>query len=222
MLVRTTRVLCATALAVSSLVGLGATDAFAVGGCTARASLPARVYVDRLHVVFSAPVITDCVNYLASAYLTKTSGDLDFLVYDDQNPTESIGFESYNTPGTYSTVGTGDYFADNGPLTWISTSTTIKNTTWSYVASSRQGAAVYVNTLVKQYSGPDSGIVRGAGRVSYLQRYINGAWQNMLARTANSTGQWTVGFVQPKVYQYRIVTTESTTAWNGSSGSTFR
>lgn len=97
---------------------------------------------------------------------------------------------------------------------------TLKYTTWAYVASSRSGSAVYVNALVKNDS--TNGIVRSAGRSVYLQRYLNGAWQTMLMRTTNSTGQFTVGFIQPKVFQYRLIVTATNSAYGGRSGSTFR
>jgi len=92
--------------------------------------------------------------------------------------------------------------------------------TWAYVASSRSGSAVYVNALVK--SDSMNGLVRSAGRSVYLQRYLNGAWQNMLIRTTNSTGQFTVGFMQPHVFQYRLIVTATSSASGGRSGSTFR
>jgi hypothetical protein len=60
------------------------------------------------------------------------------------------------------------------------------------------------------------------GRVSYLQRYNAGAWQNVLSRTSNSTGRWTVGFIQAKVFQYRIVTPATPRARGAASVSTFR
>ena len=96
----------------------------------------------------------------------------------------------------------------------------VKYATWAYVASSRAGSAVYINALIKNYSAND--LVRGGGRSVYLQRYLNGTWQTMLMRTANPTGQFTVGFIQPKVYQYRLMVTETSSAWAGRSGSTFR
>jgi len=67
-----------------------------------------------------------------------------------------------------------------------------------------------------------NGLVRSAGRSVYLQRYLNGAWQTMLIRTTNSTGQFTVGFMQPHVFQYRLIVTATSSASGGRSGSTFR
>lgn len=66
------------------------------------------------------------------------------------------------------------------------------------------------------------GVLSPGGRQVYLQRYINGAWQNMVVRTTNSAGKITLGFIQTKVYQYRLVTKETSTAWSGTSASTFR
>jgi len=96
-----------------------------------------------------------------------------------------------------------------------------KYTTSTYIASSRVRTAVYINSLVHQYSA-STGVISGAGRVSYLQRYNAGAWQNVLARTSNSAGVWTVGFIQAKVFQYRIVTPATALAGGATSASTFR
>jgi hypothetical protein len=43
-----------------------------------------------------------------------------------------------------------------------------------------------------------------------------------LKRTSNSAGHWTAGFIQTKVYQYRIVTPATAWAGGASSASTFR
>lgn len=224
MLARTTRVLCTAALALTSLVGLGTSDALAAGNCSAWARLPARVAIDRPDVLVTAPIVTNCTNYFASAYLTGAAGTLDYLIYSDTTPTETIDFYApLYRPGTYSTVFDSG-FSDGGVsgVTWTPTSMTYKYATWDYIASSRAGRAVYINTLIHQYSSSFNGVASGAGRVSYLQRYNAGTWQNLLARTSNSTGRWTVGFIQTKVYQYRIVTLETGTAWGTHSASTFR
>jgi GH25 family lysozyme M1 (1,4-beta-N-acetylmuramidase) len=97
---------------------------------------------------------------------------------------------------------------------------TLKYTSWAYVASSRSSSAVYVNALVS--SDSPYGVVRSPGRSVYLQRYLNGAWQNLLMRTTNLTGVFTVGFIQPKVFQYRLVVTATSSAYGANSGSTFR
>lgn len=74
----------------------------------------------------------------------------------------------------------------------------------AYIAGSRKGSAVYVNGLVKQWNR-SAQLVRGAHRLVYLERLINGVWQNMLSRTADSAGQLAVGFVQSKAYNYRLL-----------------
>jgi hypothetical protein len=224
MLTRTTRVLCTAALAMTSLVGLGTSDALAAGSCSAWARLPAQVAIDRSDVLVTAPVVTNCTNYSAAAYLNGPSGNLAFLWYMDSSPTQTIDFSaSFDKVGTYSTVFDNGY-SDNGTggVNWTPTSMTFKYGTWSYIASSRVGTAVYINTQVQQYTNTYAGVISPAGRISYLQRYIGGTWQNMIALTSNSTGRWTAGFIQTKVYQYRILTHENGTALSATSASTFR
>lgn len=95
-----------------------------------------------------------------------------------------------------------------------------KYPTYAYIASSRSGAAVYVHALVKQQTA--SGLARSASRLVYLQRYLNGAWQNMLSRTTSSTGQFTVGFIQTHAYEYRLYVVANTTAAAAYSAITIR
>jgi hypothetical protein len=61
-----------------------------------------------------------------------------------------------------------------------------------------------------------------AGRVVFLQRYILGAWQNMVGLTTNSAGRITISFMRPTICQYRLVAAETSTAWGRHSASTFR
>jgi uncharacterized protein YkwD len=90
------------------------------------------------------------------------------------------------------------------------------------VASSRGGQAVYINGLLK-LSGPTTGLmVRPSGRAVYLQRYLNGGWQNMLLRTTDAYGRLAVGFIQTRVFQYRIVVPATSNASRAASASTFR
>jgi hypothetical protein len=100
------------------------------------------------------------------------------------------------------------------------TSSTAPATTTAYIASSRQGSAVYINALVKQQSG--STITRSAGRTVYLQRLLNGSWQNMLSRPTDSAGQFTVGFVQGAVFTYRLYVLPSGNATAAYSATTTR
>ena len=100
-----------------------------------------------------------------------------------------------------------------------STAFAAKYATLVYSASSRSGSAVYVNGLVHQWSV--HGSINPNGISVWLQRYIGGGWQTMLARTA-ATGHVSVGFVQTTVYQYRWVVLETATAWSGTSAVTIR
>jgi hypothetical protein len=92
--------------------------------------------------------------------------------------------------------------------------------TTAYVASSRQSTAVYINGLIKQQAG--STITRSASRTVYLQRFISGGWQNMLARTSDSNGQLAVGFIQTHSYGYRLYVIVSPTATAATSATTSR
>ncbi len=73
------------------------------------------------------------------------------------------------------------------------------------------GTAVYINGLIKQ-AIPTGALARGAHRIVYLQRYVSGHWQNMLARTTDSIGQLAVGFIQPRPQIYRLVVLRTSTA----------
>jgi hypothetical protein len=134
--------------------------------------------------------------------------------------TATIAFNYSSSPGTYSVFPDSGWDSSGRDLSLNTTSMVIKYATWTYTASSRSGSAVYINGLVHQWAS--YGMTSPGGRQVYVQRYTGGAWQNIAVRTTNSTGSMTIGFVQTKVYQYRLVTKESTTAWSGTSASTFR
>jgi serine protease len=110
--------------------------------------------------------------------------------------------------------------AGTSPASLPSAGTIFKYATWAYVASTRSGTAVYINGLIHQATR--TGVTNAPGRAVFLQRYIGGAWQNMVVRTTNSVGRISIGFIQPTVYQYRLVVTAASTAWGAQSGSTFR
>jgi hypothetical protein len=92
--------------------------------------------------------------------------------------------------------------------------------TAAYIASSRTGSAVYINGLIKQAIG--GGWTRSANRTVYLQRYLDGHWQTLLARTTDARGQITVGFVQSRTLPYRLYVAASTTAHAATSASSAR
>jgi hypothetical protein len=71
-----------------------------------------------------------------------------------------------------------------------------------YIAGSRVGRAVYVNGLIKHWNAAGQ-LVRCARCQVYLQRFLNGSWQYVVARTTDSAGQIAVGFIQTTVYRYR-------------------
>ena len=54
---------------------------------------------------------------------------------------------------------------------------------FAYISTARQGAAVYANALIKQNS--PSRVVRSANRTAYLQRNLDGHWQTVLSRVTN-------------------------------------
>ncbi|MEO6703933.1 MAG: hypothetical protein ABI140_00655 [Jatrophihabitantaceae bacterium] len=83
------------------------------------------------------------------------------------------------------------------------------------------GPAVYLNGLMKQAIWTGT-LVRSVHRVAYLQRYLAGHWQNMLARTTDSAGQLAVGFIQPKAYAYRWVMPRTATAAAATSSQVVR
>jgi hypothetical protein len=79
----------------------------------------------------------------------------------------------------------------------------------AYIAGSRSGRVLYVNGLIKQWAGAGQ-LVRSPHRLVYLQRYLNRRWQNMLARTTDGAGQFTVGFIQPSPQLYRLIVASAT------------
>jgi hypothetical protein len=86
---------------------------------------------------------------------------------------------------------------------------------FAYISTARQGAAVYANALIKQNS--PAGIVRSANRTAYLQRNLDGHWQTVLSRVTNSSGTFAVGFISTANYQYRYVVLPSAGALGATS-----
>ena len=107
-------------------------------------------------------------------------------------------------------------------------STVAINSAYAYAASSRQGDAVYLNGLIKEYGfhaigAPPSlsfgcGLFRHANGTIYLQRLLNGAWQTMLSRSTDDQGAVTVGFIQHAAYQYRWVVLSEPASPAGATG----
>jgi hypothetical protein len=136
---------------------------------------------------------------------------------------QDFGLISWNeiTEGTYVEPLTR---YGNQELSVISSLTgrSIAFPTFSYIASSRAGQAVYLNGLFKSYSASPASAVRAGGLVVYLQRMLNGSWQTVLRRDLNANGMVTVGFVQPGVMAYRWVALPTTLTRGGASAIAFR
>jgi hypothetical protein len=86
---------------------------------------------------------------------------------------------------------------------------------FAYISTARQGAAVYANALIKQNS--PTGVVRSANRTAYLQRNLDGHWQTVLSRVTNASGTFAVGFISTANYQYRYVVMPSAGALGATS-----
>ena len=203
--------------------------ALATGQLVARAAgscsiiVPAKVYIGASLTTITARPGSDCAasgmqiaqwtvqpsNYGDSFLFEAGTISDSYTFYDDL---DAVGTLRAVPAGASSSTGFND-IAQN-TATFV-----VKYTTLLYASSSRSGAAVYVNGLMHRWSS--SGLSDPSGAVMYLQRFINGGWQNMLARTT-AGGHVTVGFVQRAVYQYRWVSTETSTAWSGRSASTVR
>jgi hypothetical protein len=114
---------------------------------------------------------------------------------------------------------------NTGALVWSKDTGQVRNAAgligYAYLASSRIGSAVYVNGLVQQRT-PTGQLLRSAHRTVYLQRYLGGRWQNVLARSTDNYGQLAVGFIQSTVYQYRLLVLPAAAASGATSGSTIR
>jgi hypothetical protein len=212
------------AAALTTLAALTATAAPAVAAGSCSIILPAKVQIALQYTVITAHPGSDCVasRNTDASWNVSPSRSGDFFAFGAGTLSSSYTFySSWSTVGVLRAVATGatdsgGYLSQNSPTY------TVKYATWAYVASSRSGRAVHINALIKNYSNSPSGMARGAGRSVSVQRYIHGAWQTILVRTTNSTGQFTVGFVQPRAYSYRLVAAETKTAWSARSATTVR
>jgi hypothetical protein len=89
------------------------------------------------------------------------------------------------------------------------------------ISSSRVGSALFINGLVQQRA-PTAQLVRGSHRTVYLQRYLDGHWQNVLSRGTDTNGQLAVGFIQSTAMQYRLFVLPTATAAGATSSGSFR
>lgn len=82
---------------------------------------------------------------------------------------------------------------------WVPTTTKVISDISAYIASARRVDTVVVNGLFHGYQ--DCNAYRAPG-TAYLQRYLHGGWQNMIALKHNGFVSATI-FHQTKVVQYR-------------------
>ncbi|HEX4728406.1 MAG TPA: hypothetical protein VH298_11460 [Jatrophihabitans sp.] len=160
------------------------------------------------------------------------------LHYDQATPAASFNFTScpsldFTNNGHYAAKLVSATVKDGmgQPISDVQlqpSSTVAVNSAYAYAASSRQGDAVYLNGLIKEYGfyqigqppslGFGCGLFRHANGTVYLQRLLNGAWQTMLSRTTDDQGAVTVGFIQHTVYSYRWVVLSEPASPAGASG----
>jgi hypothetical protein len=194
--------------------------AHAAGSCSI--VVPAKVSVKAFSTRITAHLKSDCA---ASGMELASWGDSKTRAYvlwtfDGSRKSATGTFPATNPIGPKHAFALGANDADGNVLTQNQPVFVIKNGTWVYVASSRQGRAVYINGLVHQWSV--SNAFPSAGRKVYLQRFVNGSWQSMLSRTTNGSGKVTVGFIQSTARRYRLVAAETSRGWSGTSSSTIR
>jgi hypothetical protein len=211
------------AAVIATLVGLLVPTAPALAVSSCSIIVPAKVVISSGSTVITAHLGADC----AASGMTDASWAVEPSHFGDQflftpgrasssysfiSATEGVGVLLANATGA-STSGQTNDLSQNRP-TYV-----VKYATWAYVGSSRAGAVLHISGLIHQWSSHD--MSAPSGRKVWLQRY-HGGWQNMTSQLTNSAGRVSFGFVQRAVVQYRLVLTETATAWGASSGSTWR
>jgi hypothetical protein len=83
-------------------------------------------------------------------------------------------------------------------LTVVPASAVTLRVTAAYVGGTRTGSSVYINGLVHEANAPNP-----VGRLTYLQRNIQGSWQNVVGENTDSVGRMSATFTQPYDLQYR-------------------
>jgi hypothetical protein len=83
--------------------------------------------------------------------------------------------------------------------------------TSAYIGGGRSGTVVHINGLIHSSHN-------AVGRLVYLQRNIQGSWQNVVGRYTNRDGRLDVYFVQPYDLTYRLKVPATSTAQSAVSG----
>jgi hypothetical protein len=200
--------------------------------CQATLKMPSRVVITNFEIVrVPVELVSDCPrpNITVRFDMPGYASGYQYLVFNQSGYgfTPDSKAVQYPEPGdwvakmdpaSYGNLVNGEYFMTP---TWTVSKTRVQFASWNYVASSRHGSAVYINGLIKRLAGAPAPRW-DQGKTVYLQRYRNGHWQNLLARTTDMHGAIAVGFIQPKVEQYRLLTLDSYATWGTVSASTFR
>jgi hypothetical protein len=199
--------------------------------CQATLQLPSRVVITNYEILrVPVALASDCPSPFITVRFDMPgyASGYQYLVFDQVDAvTPDSKVILYPQPGdwvakmdpaSYGSISYGYRFMT--PI-WTVSKTRVQFASWNYVASSRRGSAVYINGLIKRLAGAPAPRW-DQGKTVYLQRYLNGHWQNLLARTTDMHGAIAVGFIQPKVGQYRLLTLDSYATWGTVSASTFR
>jgi hypothetical protein len=161
---------------------------------------------------------------------TAGARGLEQTMYDEKPPDDGhrtnilstavswVGIDVYIDANTQKLWLTEDFADAAGPPAVVVCSSALvgpPSLTYAYIAPVRAGGAMYVNGLVKQNC--TTGITRSANRITYLQRQINGQWQNVLWRSTRSDGTLAVGFMQSRTMLYRLVVIKTDRSTEGRS-----
>lgn len=134
------------------------------------------------HVGTLMPGQSGVLGIAIRSYGATTRTDMGYAT-SGNGPTGSVGYSCDNPACT-------DYLHIVSPMPSA-----------AFIAVTPQGSAVYVNSLVKQYT---TAWAASPARTVYVQRLLSTGWQTILSRTTNSIGRISVGFIQPNRFTYRV------------------
>jgi hypothetical protein len=208
----------------ASILATNSGTAQAAGSCSFKATPPAKVVIGAPTTTIRYVSTTTCGSYSYVAVDWRDAsgqdqGSVGEVIFMPSAPTINYAYHA----GDFNIIGRYTSFADSydvggQTLAFTSAAMTLKYSSQTYFTPSRKGSAVYVNILTKQYKPSAKGYPASPNRTVYLQRFINGGWQTMLGHTTDINGANTFGFIQAKAYNYRVITTDSTTSWGRTGG----